>query len=117
MAGNVLVTGANRGIGQEFVRQFAEEGWRVFATCKRPSEATELRQLAGNRAGVSIHRLDVTSREDVKGMSWELGDTSLDILVNNAGVYLEKNDVHLGGVRYDDWLRTFLKYDGSEMPW
>jgi NAD(P)-dependent dehydrogenase (short-subunit alcohol dehydrogenase family) len=39
---NVFITGSNRGLGMEWVRQYAEEGWRVFAACRRPTEAVEL---------------------------------------------------------------------------
>ena len=45
----VLLTGANRGLGLEFTRQYAARGWRVLACCRNPSEATDLQQVA--RAG------------------------------------------------------------------
>ena len=41
----VLITGANRGIGLEFVRQYADKGWHVIATCRRPDEAEALQAL------------------------------------------------------------------------
>ncbi len=104
---SVMITGSNRGIGLEFVRQFAADGWRVYATCRRPAEAMELQKLAAGNQRISLHRLDITIPEDIKALVWELGDESLDVLINNAGIYLEKNEVKLGGIRYDDWLRTF----------
>ena len=103
----ILITGSNRGIGLEFVHQYVQEGWRVFATCRRPAEANELHELATQYATLSIHRLDVTVPEDIRAIAWELEDTPLDILLNNAGVYIEKGTPELGGLRYDDWLRTF----------
>ena len=42
---SVLITGANRGLGLEFARQYAADGWQVIATCRRPSEASELTAL------------------------------------------------------------------------
>ena len=104
---SVLITGSNRGIGLEFARQYTQAGFRVFTTCRRPAEADELHELAAHHANLSIHRLDVTVPEDVCAIAWELEDTPLDILLNNAGVYIEKGTPELGGLRYDDWLRTF----------
>jgi NAD(P)-dependent dehydrogenase (short-subunit alcohol dehydrogenase family) len=106
MSDSVMVTGCNRGLGLEFVRQYAERGWRVYATCRRPAEADTLQKLVRGQENVSIHRLDITSSEDIKAMSWELENTPLDLLINNAGIYLEKDEVRLGSIRYDDWLRT-----------
>ncbi len=105
---NILVTGSNRGLGLEIVRQFAQDGWRVFATCRHPAEADALRELAASHEQISIHRLDVTLAEDVRAIRWELGETPLDILFNNAGIYLEDNDTlpPLGGIRYEQWLRV-----------
>jgi NAD(P)-dependent dehydrogenase (short-subunit alcohol dehydrogenase family) len=106
---NILVTGSNRGLGLEIVRQFAQDGWRVFATCRHPAEADALHELAAAHQQVSIHRLDVTLAEDVRAIRWELGETPLDILYNNAGIYLEDNYPlpPPGGIRYDQWLRSF----------
>ncbi len=104
---SVLVTGSNRGIGLAWVRLFAGEGWRVFATCRHPGEAEELHSIASTHEHVSIHRLDVTVPEDVRAIYWELQHEPIDVLLNNAGVYLEKGGPDLGAFRYDDWLRTF----------
>jgi NAD(P)-dependent dehydrogenase (short-subunit alcohol dehydrogenase family) len=104
---SVLITGSNRGIGWEFARQYTHSGWRVFATCRRPAEADALHYLAAQHGNLSVHRLDVTVPEDVRAIAWELEDTPLDILLNNAGVYIEKGTPELGGLRYEDWLRTF----------
>ena len=104
---SVLITGSNRGIGLEFARQYAQSGWRVFGTCRRPAEAAELHELAGQHPGLSVHRLDVTVPEDIRAIAWELEGMPLDVLINNAGVYIEKGTPELGGLRYEDWLRTF----------
>ena len=51
----VLITGANRGLGLEFVRQYLRDGWRVIAACRNPQQATELNALkAVNNRGRSI---------------------------------------------------------------
>ena len=55
----VLITGANRGIGLELARQYAAEGWRVHACCRRPAEASELVAALKGHDGL-VHALDVT---------------------------------------------------------
>jgi NAD(P)-dependent dehydrogenase (short-subunit alcohol dehydrogenase family) len=84
---DVLVTGANRGIGLEFVRQYAAEGARVHACCRRPENADALDAIAQASDGkVTIHKLDVTKEEDILALKIALGGAALDILVNNAGI-------------------------------
>lgn len=106
---NILITGSNRGLGLELARQFVADGWRVYATCRRPAEAEALRELAAAGPGISIHHLDVTSAEDIRALIRELADAPLDVLFNNAGIFLEPG-YQLpvpGAIRYDDWLRSF----------
>lgn len=105
----ILITGSNRGIGLELARQYAETGWRVFATCRHPADADALQRLAAAHQLVSVHRLDVTVAEDIRAITWTLENTPLDILFNNAGVYLETDyrSPEVGAIRYDLWLRSF----------
>ena len=105
----MLITGSNRGLGLEWVRQYAMEDWRVHATCRHPAEADDLSKLAARHANLTIHRLDVTRQEEIRTLAEELGNESIDILLNNAGVYLEKyEDMAGAGLSYDDWLYTLL---------
>jgi NAD(P)-dependent dehydrogenase (short-subunit alcohol dehydrogenase family) len=103
---SVLITGSNRGIGLEWARQLAAEGWRVYATARHPEEAHELAALADQFVDVVVMRLDVSVVEDVRATYLALRGQPIDLLINNAGVYLEKGTPHLGCLRYDDWLRT-----------
>jgi len=69
----VLVTGANRGLGLEFVRQYAENGARVFATARTPGKADALLDLAGASQGkVAVHALDVASDASVAHLAAEI---------------------------------------------
>jgi NAD(P)-dependent dehydrogenase (short-subunit alcohol dehydrogenase family) len=102
---NVLVTGSNRGIGLEWCRQYADAGWRIFATCRHPGMADELHELARSHAQLSVHGLDVTKSESLQALHDELQHESIDLLINNAGVYIEKY-LHTETLRYDDWLQT-----------
>ncbi len=80
---NVLITGANRGLGLEFARQYGAAGDRVFATCRRPEAAPDLKALDGD---VSVHGLDVTDLGAIAALAGELEGEAIDILVNNAGI-------------------------------
>lgn len=100
---NVLVTGANRGIGLEFVRQYAADGWRVTACCRDPSRAGELKGLDGN---VSIHALDIGDFDAIDKLARALKDEAIDVLINNAGVY-GAGPQSLTVLDYDDWAEVF----------
>jgi NAD(P)-dependent dehydrogenase (short-subunit alcohol dehydrogenase family) len=84
--GSVLITGANRGIGLEFVRQYAARGWKVVATARKPAEAQELAALAQQHAGVRIEALDLASDDSIAAFAKRLYGLPLDIVINNAGV-------------------------------
>lgn len=103
----MLITGANRGLGLEWARQYAEAGWRVYASCRRPAEAGELNALASRHPQLSVHRLDVTDSEQLRTLQLDLEEARIDVLLNNAGVYLDKFMGDLGGIDYEVWLRTF----------
>jgi len=100
---SVLVTGANRGIGLEFARQYADASWRVFATCRDPSHATHLKGLGGD---IRVHALDIGDFERMDALARELGDQAIDVLVNNAGVYGPGPQM-LESLDYEGWAETF----------
>jgi NAD(P)-dependent dehydrogenase (short-subunit alcohol dehydrogenase family) len=80
----VLITGANRGIGLELVRQLAKRGDEVIALCRKAS--SEL-----TKQGVRVFEgIDVTDDAALATVSRELGDTKIDILISNAGVMLDE---------------------------
>jgi NAD(P)-dependent dehydrogenase (short-subunit alcohol dehydrogenase family) len=89
MSFNLLITGANRGIGLEFVRQYAESGWRIFACCRNPQQAGELQQLAARHANsMTVHTLDVGNSAQIHQLANALDSEQIDLLINNAGIYL-----------------------------
>jgi NAD(P)-dependent dehydrogenase (short-subunit alcohol dehydrogenase family) len=81
---SVLVTGTNRGIGLEFVRQYAADGWRVIACCRKPGEAAALKKIAGD---VTIEALDLADDAQVAALAERLKGKAIDLLINNAGTY------------------------------
>jgi NAD(P)-dependent dehydrogenase (short-subunit alcohol dehydrogenase family) len=96
-----MITGANRGIGLEFARQYAADGWRVLATCRNPRGAKELQAVSGD---VRIHALDVIDEYQLPALAKSLADEPIDILINNAGV--SGPDDSFGNTPTNDWLET-----------
>jgi NAD(P)-dependent dehydrogenase (short-subunit alcohol dehydrogenase family) len=102
----VVVTGANRGLGLEFTKQYASDGWTVIAAARDPNKGEELQALATSRKNIERAALDVASDASVAAFKKELGDRAIDILINNAGVY-PSNGTEIGDVDYAAWLDTF----------
>ncbi|PCJ86471.1 MAG: short-chain dehydrogenase [Thiotrichaceae bacterium] len=104
---NILITGANRGIGLEMVRYSMEQGWRVFACCRNPHNADKLFNIAKLSNGqISVHIADMSELSTIQALSYELRNDAIDMLINNAGVYgSEKNK--FGSVDVESWLQTF----------
>lgn len=98
-----LVTGANRGLGLEFVRQLSARGERVIAACRAPAEARDLAQLASDR--VTVHALDVADGASVAALRRAVGDAPVDVLINNAGV-MGPEEQAFGATDYDAWVET-----------
>jgi NAD(P)-dependent dehydrogenase (short-subunit alcohol dehydrogenase family) len=103
---SILITGANRGLGLEFTKQYAEAGYRVFATARQPQKAKELASVANANPNVSLHALETTEPESVAALVRALNGEPLDILLNNAGVMGPKRQ-SLGDIDYPGMLDTF----------
>jgi NAD(P)-dependent dehydrogenase (short-subunit alcohol dehydrogenase family) len=114
VAQHVLVTGANRGVGLEFVQQLLARGDRVVATCRHPGKATALNALAGDHPGrLHVLPLDVASAKSRSELVRELplvceslSDMPFDLLINNAGVlHSGERFGHLSEAYLDDSFR------------
>lgn len=92
----VLITGANRGLGLEFARQYASDGWDVIATAREPSPELEA-------TGARIEALDMLHLGTVAGFGARLD--MLDLLIANAGTYGPKDAADAEDAR--DWLETY----------
>jgi NAD(P)-dependent dehydrogenase (short-subunit alcohol dehydrogenase family) len=105
-----LVTGANRGLGLEFVRQLLARGDRVVATCRHPGKATALNPLAGEFPGrLHVLPLDVADPKSIAELARELPLVceSLDLLVNGAGVlHSGERFGSVSAANLDDSFRT-----------
>jgi NAD(P)-dependent dehydrogenase (short-subunit alcohol dehydrogenase family) len=82
----VLITGSNRGIGLEFVRQYAERGWQVIATCRNPEAANDLQAIAAEYDKVRLEPLDVTDHDGVDALAKKYANSTIDVLLNNAAL-------------------------------
>jgi NAD(P)-dependent dehydrogenase (short-subunit alcohol dehydrogenase family) len=99
--GTVLITGSNRGLGLEFVKQYAAGGWTVIATARDPGGATELRQIAATNSKVVVERLDVLDTKAITALAAKYKGRPLDLLINNAGVLGDMKAQALGSLDYD----------------
>ncbi len=80
----VLITGANRGIGLELVRQYSERDWKIIATARDVPGATELQALADEDPDITIEQLDVTDHPAIDTLASKYQDQPIDVLLNNA---------------------------------
>jgi len=97
----VLITGANRGIGLEYARQFAAKGFNVIGTARDPAAATELRAIIER-----IEALDVADAASVAALAKRLDGMAIDILINNAGVG-GRDDNDLASIDFEQMQNTF----------
>ncbi|MBM4206551.1 MAG: SDR family oxidoreductase [Gammaproteobacteria bacterium] len=102
----VLITGSNRGLGLEFCRQYAAQGWKVIACCRNPESAAELVALSQQHNTIQIERLDVGKFEEIDALAGKLtGD--IDVLINNSGVYDDQRGYGFGRLDYGAWQNSF----------
>ena len=112
-----LITGANRGIGLEFCRQYAAEGWRVLACSRHPEKSDALNKLAVQYPElIKMHVLDVADHAQIERLAQVLANESaeellaghpIDLLINNAGIYPDSDKRGFGHTDYAEWTRAF----------
>jgi len=103
-----LITGANRGIGLEFSRQFAADGWRVLACSRHPEKSEELNRLAAQYPDrVQVLPLDVADHVQIERLAQNHTEESIDLLINNAGIYPESDNKGFGHTDYAEWVQAF----------
>ena len=107
MMKQILITGANRGIGLELARQCSQRGDRVYATCRRPEEAADLQALqVDSGSKLTILPLDVSQADSLAAIHDRIRASTawLDYIFNNAGINLGNETIR--NVRRQDMLQT-----------
>lgn len=102
----ILITGASRGLGLEFTRQYLAADNRVIATARHPDQSDGLQTLKqefGNN--LTLHALDVTDQASRRALSDAVGDKVIHLLINNAGYY--GNTDPLGKLDEKEWSKVF----------
>ena len=105
MSKTIVITGANRGLGLEFCKQYLAEGHKVYACCRSPESAGELlklKQKAGDR--LETIPLDVINAAQLTNLKHTLQSERVDLLINNAGVYGER--LSFGEVTEQEWMKV-----------
>ncbi len=99
----VLITGAARGLGLDFTKQYAAKGWKVLACARKPDA------LKGIKGDIHHHKLEVTDYKAVNALAKELAGEAIDVLICNAGVGGEGGEgaQTLGSLAPDVWRNVF----------
>ena len=101
---SVLITGASRGLGLEFARQYASAGWTVHAGVRNLYQRSAITELQHEQ--ITCHELDVANHDQILSVAAELAEEPIDLLINNAGFWLGKNE-HYGRCDEGQWMEEF----------
>lgn len=97
---NVLITGANRGIGLQLTKHYIEAGWEVIATYRNAQGNEALQALASPQ--LTLLQADVNNDEGISKIASYFQGQGLDLLINNAGIYGPR-DQTFGKVERQAW--------------
>jgi NAD(P)-dependent dehydrogenase (short-subunit alcohol dehydrogenase family) len=102
----ILITGANRGLGLEFTRQYAERGVKIIATARKPEKADALNALAAENKNIVVEKLDVTDHPEIEALAAKYEGVPIDMLLNNAGIGGGIENQMFGKMNYDVFYKV-----------
>ena len=106
----ILVTGTNKGIGLEIVKQYLCAGFKVIATCRNLSKKDNLNELLNSFPDmISVYQMELLDEKSIESFSSKIKNIPIDIFINNAGVtfgYSRKAKLSNTGISYNK-LNTF----------
>lgn len=103
----ILVTGANRGLGLEFTRQYLADDYAVIAATRNPGAAHRLRQLERDAKGsLTLVEADVADTASVRRAAARVQAPAIDILINSAGVLYGSEGQTIGSIDYREWMQV-----------
>ena len=93
---NILITGANRGIGLELTKKLAKQN-QIFATTRTMSSDDELHSIENT----NVYQLDLLDDKSMDELIHKLDEVPIDLIINNAGIF---HDEQFNGLNHDLWL-------------
>ncbi len=102
---NILITGCNRGIGLEFVKQLSLTGVNLIATYRDRNSSQELFAIADECSNIELLQLDVSSENSMVLFQSSLMERPIDVFINNAGI-MGSGSKNFGSIAVQNWIEV-----------
>ncbi len=103
----VFITGANRGLGLEFSKQYSTLGWKVIACYRNQENSTDLIRISEETNNLTPYKLDITNEKEINKLSDYFFEEKFDVLIHNAGIDGNKCE-DFGTMDMSDWVDVMV---------